>query len=281
MKIICWVLFLILSFMISSCQRSAAVNTEFSVNADKESNSKSENRTSIVDSNADKSSNSSDFKVKYPVLWNATIRHSDLIDTKNELELYSYDENQYDKPEDKNSSFFKARSGVEVDLMNCSGYLASGRLYASDDSNSSVPDWKLKISPETIAKDAKAKIERCNLYKEQDSAKDKVPLSNAFAVAPMNKSRVEITISDIDTKKVFVSLPEDIKEWANSKVNLEFWKREKDNLTLSHDSWADLDGDGKIDLVYIYGYDDEEHGYGIVLYLINGKWKNIGGSSPA
>lgn len=266
-----------------SCQ-SPTTNSEFiDDKTNNVSNSVSENVEPNSTSKNDKYSDPVDVKSIDSVLWNATIRYADLIDTNTELSLYSFDENQYDKPLNKESPYFKARGGIDVDLMNCGGYLASGRLTGSVDSTSSVPDWNLKISPETIAEDAEAKIKKCdaNNYEGADITTKDPALSNAFAVTPSNKKRREIVIGDTDTKKVFASLPKVTKEWANSKVNIEYWKREKSNLTLGRDNWTDLDGDGKIDLVSIFAYTDEEHGSGAVLLLVKGKWKEIGSSQPA
>jgi len=48
------------------------------------------------------------------------------------------------------------------------------------------------------------------------------------------------------------------------------------NLSLKEDNWTDINGDGKIDLVFAFTNYDEEHSSGVIMLLVNGKWKDIG-----
>lgn len=266
----------ILLFTVSACQLSSTVNSDVVVAATNGNDNKTENRQPEASPKPKPNVNPTKIKSEYPLLWETTIRYNDFTDTQTSLSLFSYDENQFEKPDDKNSPYYQARSGVEVDLMNCGGYLASGRLYSSqEESNFPTPDWMVKIASETVAKDVEAKIKRCNIYTENGMpSRDEIG-SKVFAVAPRKNERRNITVREVDTKKVFRSLPKTTREFLNTKAALAAG-RKKDDLSHQDDIWTDLDGDGKIDLITISAMYDEEHSSGTVLLLVNGKWKVIG-----
>lgn len=166
---------------------------------------------------------------------------------------------------------------IIVDIMNCAGYLGSGSISYSTKIENIVPEWRLTFSIQTVASDALDKIKKCSKTPPDNEA---FQSSEAFAVAPTNDQRKNIKTSKVDTQKLFASLPADVKKWLNSDINVKIWERPKNNLSLISDNWTDVDGDGQIDLIQVYGYNDEEHGHGIILYLDKGKWKEIGGISP-
>lgn len=281
MKISALVFIIIALSSLSACRQSTVVDSDFVSAATNGTNNKPENIQPVKSPTPTIDTTLVEIKSKYPLLWETTVRYENFTNTETPLKLFSYDENQFDKPPDKTSPYYQARRGVEVDLMNCGGYLASGRLYSPDPSTNTAPAWLVKIAPETVAKDVAAKIKRCNFYMQNDAPTMENPInSTVFAVAPHKEMRRNITIGEIDTKKVFRSLPKETREMLNTKDALA-GGRTKDDLSFQSDNWADLDGDGKIDLVKVYAMYDEEHGNSIIFQLINGKWENIGGGSQA
>ncbi len=131
------------------------------------------------------------------------------------------------------------------------------------------PNWRLKFTPETITTDGVEKIHQCDA-----DQKDGLIDSSAFAVTPRNEDRKTIKIGKVDTKKLFASLSKDTQKWLNNKYGSDI--REKNNLSLKNDNWTDIDGDGKIDLVFAFTNYDEEHSSGAIMLLVNGEWKDIG-----
>lgn len=175
---------------------------------------------------------------------------------------------------ENNTSDIKTNEYVTVDLMNCGGYLGRAILSkdATDDS-SRIPSWKTEQT--VFAADASQKLSQCDTTPGSEFM-----VSGAFAVAPIEDKRKSIVIGKADTQKVFRTLPKDVTDWRNSKVNIETWKYPKSDLTISNDIWTDLDGDGSIDLIDIFGCHDEEHCSDILLMRLDGKWKNVGGVEP-
>ena len=156
---------------------------------------------------------------------------------------------------------------VEVDIMNCAGYLGSGE--ARYDSGDGL-HWKIKfVSATAIAADAAEKVKQCNAEQQGDYV-----ASAAFAIAPGDNKRRDIKIGKVATRKLFASLPKDTQKWLKNEYASDVHK--KGDLSLQEDNWTDIDGDGKIDLVYAFTNYDEEHSSGVIMLLVNGKWKDVG-----
>lgn len=167
----------------------------------------------------------------------------------------------------------KPNEYVTVDLMNCGGYLGRAILLKDTTDVSRIPSWKTEQA--VFAANASWKIRQCDTTPSSEFM-----VSGAFAVAPTEDKRKSIVIGKADTQKLFQTLPKDVTNWRNSKVNIETWKYPKNDLTISNDIWTDLDGDGSIDLIDIFGCHDEEHCSDILLMRLDGKWKNVGGVEP-
>ncbi|MGI8787730.1 MAG: hypothetical protein ACR2HG_08230 [Pyrinomonadaceae bacterium] len=206
-------------------------------------------------------------ELKNPMIWAGDISVEDEKVISRDNVIWSNDE--LDKVLDKSEIGTK----IEVDIMNCAGYLGSGNISYLSKIEDTVPEWKVSIIPETIAKDAIEKVKQCD--GEPDST-GKFISSSAFAIAPRNNNRRNIKINKINTEQLFASLPKDTKKWLNNKFALDAGRR-KNDLSLRFDNWTDIDGDGKIDLIMLSAaYNDEsDSGIGIML-LINGIWKDIG-----
>ena len=158
---------------------------------------------------------------------------------------------------------------VEIDIMNCAGYIASA-----------VTTYKgvvreVKITTETIAKDAVEKIKQCSL-----SPNSEIIGSDVFGIAPADSKRRNIKINKIDTKKLYNSLVRDIAAIKKIKKPKEETTPElkgtKGSLSLKEDNWTDLDGDGQIDLIEFYDAPcGEKDTCTWIFRLIDGKWKDI------
>jgi len=282
MKISLLMLFFVALFTVSACQRSAAVvNSETIVPATGDNDNKIKNSQPVATLTPETTRTPVKIKSKYPLLWGTTVNADDFINTESPKKLFSYDEEQYERRSDENSPYYQARSGVEVDLMNCGGYLASGRLYSSDEkSNFPPPNWRLKIALATIAKDVEAKIKKCSFYSMEQIAAGEKFTSPVFVVAPQKDTRRNITVGEVNTKEIFRSLPKEIKEILNSKVALAAGRTKDDLSILQNDNWTDLDGDGQIDLIDV-SIPNEKQSSGMVLLLVKGKWQVISRTQPA
>ena len=184
--------------------------------------------------------------------------------------------------DDENPEYNQIGMVVDVDILNCAGYLVSGKMYKEGNYG-----WRFEPMPKTVAADATTKIERCHTVTEPEDNSEGV-FTGAFAVAPQDKSRQKIKIGEVDTKKAFASLPKDTKRWLNeekvfykTEYGAKFRRKNKLNLSLKEgDDWTDIDGDGEIDLVYVSSIcnveDTEGDNCGRILMKINGKWKQVG-----
>lgn len=159
----------------------------------------------------------------------------------------------------------KTGSFADVDVMNCGGFIASGKMARNERG-----EMRLKIAPGNYAADAADKIKQCA---EREESEEKFITSKAFAVAPGNAQRKVIKTAKVVTKKVFESLPADARESHGKK---------RIDLSQMTDIWADLDGDGTIDIVEISATSEEESGRGVILLRgTGGTWKRIGSTGPA
>lgn len=206
----------------------------------------------------------------YPTVWTVVFDLKDFNNLNESLTVWSAENPKHNKLLDETSSKYKTNSGVEIDLLNCAGYLASGKIYIAKNSkpDAESPDWRLKINRETIAKDAEEKIRQCDVPFE--IKKDAVPFNQAFAVSPNDNQRRKIKIvGEIDTQKLFGSLPENFQKEAEPSDLRKRHKLSK-SLGLFYDNWTDSDGDGKIDLIQLF---TEKRA--VILFLENDEWKEI------
>ncbi len=169
---------------------------------------------------------------------------------------------------------------LKADILNCAGYLTTGTLIKTGEDG-----WTLELPSDLERNTFSQKIRTC------DPAKiDNYASSDVFVVVPSNSKRANAGIIK-NQKDLFASLPESAKKWANKKINLKGPFREKQtgdpegrkiNEFLDSDAFADLDADGKIDLVSISGQcANPEYSCSILLYFHNGKWSQIGYIKPA
>lgn len=166
-------------------------------------------------------------------------------------------------------------TNLEVDLMNCGGYLASATItYVR------LETWSIAIKADTVANNVKEKIKACGGQTDDDLLS-----GQAFAVAPRDTKRTSIRIGKVDGRKLFAALPKDIQTRINQRLKFEPRDKQKQSLSLANnDSWTDLDGDGKVDLISIESNcktDSDDYQCTTILRLINGKWREIGYILPA
>lgn len=180
------------------------------------------------------------------------------------------------------SSLDKVGAAFEVDVLNCGGYLFSGTAVKYRDEDWKIERWRIEILPETIALDANEKIKQCDGSPEDDGTF----YSDAWAIAPKVSKRKNI-ITDIDKQQVFNSLPNKTRKWLDQKIvknpNECCERKEKGVVSVKEqDSWADFDGDGKIDWLKVVGIDKEtmerkgdSFTITLVFHRIKGKWTDL------
>lgn len=187
-------------------------------------------------------------------------------------------------PNDKNKEisikmddFFgyaEIKSGAEFDILNEYGFLAKGKFVKYvEPSKNSKGYWIVEILKDTLRTDFVELSNTRMLEMEKES-----PTIPAYGVFPAKSARENIRSGDkVDMSEnaisrrqaVFMSLPDEIKENANvysQKGQLEYPNR-----------WADSDGDGQIDFVYIRVRCEAEPNShcGKYLYLQDGNWSEL------
>jgi len=154
--------------------------------------------------------------------------------------------------------FAKVETGasVAVDVLNCSGYIATATASLNEHQA-----WEVKIIPETIATDAVEKIKACD-----SSPESKYISSNTFAVAPIVEKRKQIKLNKLEKPSTY-TLPIGVQIWAEGDIG----------------NWTDTDGDGKVDLVSISGKcgTSEENICTRVLSWNGLRWIEIAYTKPA
>ena len=173
--------------------------------------------------------------------------------------------------DDEEEAKFYPDNKVELDIVNCAGYIAS----AATNYKTKSGMREVKIIAESIVPDAVSKIKQCF-----EKPNDKIIISDVFGITPRADKRKDIKIKIIDTKKLYDSLIKDIAEMKKVKKSEENtepqFKGTKGNLKLGDDNWTDLDGDGQIDLIKFHDtHCDEKDTCTWIFRLINGKWKEI------
>lgn len=176
--------------------------------------------------------------------------------------------------EQRESPVVDDKTTIKINVMNCAGYLGSG-LARYDTGNGIY--WKLQMISETMPADILEKFKQCS-DANADGEPDSIIMRSAFAVESQEDKRQNITIRPVDTRKLFASLPKETKKLLNNKYNSE--RRKKNNLSLTNDSWTDINGDGNIDLIDL-STNCGDFECSLILYLIKGKWIKIGEVQPA
>lgn len=268
---ICGVLFCFCLTLAWACSFSSASSDKLKFNANHLPDiSPNVNQSGEIQTSTEKNT------VKYPLVLVGSI---DLQANKVEItenQVWTDGRDGKDIQDAKETDFLPTAIGeeVEVDVMNCAGFIVKGKAVQESEDGG----WKLKPIPQTLAADASEKIRQCAppIYSPEDTS----VTGFAFAVAPANNNRRNIKTGKTDPKKLFASLPKATQVWADG--NTKEPGRKKGTLSLNEDNWSDIDGDGKIDLVVVYGScQNDEFSCGSLLFLINGKWKEIGYFVPA
>ena len=171
----------------------------------------------------------------------------------------------------KDVKFSPPESGtqIEVDIINCAGYLASAKMKYDI-----TYGWQVEIISESTASDLTEKVKHCAWEPDSEYVS-----STAFAVTPREEKRKKIKLENPDLQKTFSSLPWSVQSWAKKLAS-----RKTETLSpKSFDDWADTDGDGEIDLVQINGYcsSSEEYICSRVLRKLYGVWIEIAYTMPA
>jgi hypothetical protein len=218
-------------------------------------------------------------KVKHPIVWSVVFDLAEFRKFSKDIVVWYGDDENYVNLLDENSKEYKKHGGVEADLMNCAGYLVSGIIYVAEKPTPEAeePQWRFKPSSETVAQDAERKIRQCAIPSNESDPDKEGIYNQAFAVAPPDKSRRKIVISNLsDTSEIFATLPEEFKKWANENVKKDsLYDRPENRLSLKNDTWTDLNGDGVIDLIQISAFTDNNKTRTSILWLSEGQWMEI------
>lgn len=158
---------------------------------------------------------------------------------------------------------------IEIDLMNCAGYIASATTTYRGTMR------EVKLIKKSTATDAVQKIKQCSTVNNGE-----IFISDVFGITPREDKRKNIKIGKIDTKKIYDALAKDIKQIKKIKnpegETTPQLKGTKGNLLLGDDNWTDLNGDGQIDLIEFHDTPcDEKDTCTWIFQLIDGKWKDI------
>ncbi len=166
---------------------------------------------------------------------------------------------------------------TDADIINCSGYLASAKMiYTAEEK------WSAVIIPQTISKDAVEKIKLC-----RRSVDSPYLSGDAFAVPLQKTERKQFNPEKSALQKLFSSLPQSEQTWANCTEILDrnnCARKEEGVLSrIVGDDWADIDGNGEIDLIILKGNCGKTGDYTCskTLKWTGSNWVEIDYSKPA
>ena len=174
---------------------------------------------------------------------------------------------------------------TDVDIINCAGYLMSGRAQKRG-----IYGWEFEVSPESVASDAIEKMKQCDSFSDEKRKKENLLIGNhIFAIAPIDKMRRNVKTSNLDATGVFAQLPHNVQNFLNdTRFDTDYVQRPvKNEISVKNgDNLADIDGDGKVDLISFETIcsedaDPEGDGCGFIFMKINGKWKQVGSMQKA
>lgn len=138
----------------------------------------------------------------------------------------------------KNASAAQTKEIIEIDIINCAGYLASAKLeYTSEGLG------KAELIPDSKAADYIEKIQLCDYAPD-----DPYVSSSAYGVISNGMSRRNFKLENPDLSKTFLSLPWSVQVRVNEETKFGYHKA---LLLEDLNDWADTDGDGGIDVVSI------------------------------
>ena len=147
--------------------------------------------------------------------------------------------------------------------------------------------WEFEAKIKTIAQDAIDKMKHCSFFTEKERKEENLLVGNyIFAISSNHTTGKNVKSLNPDAKGIFKQLPKDVKEILNYHNN-SFQRRVKNKIsTKNGDQIADIDGDGKVDLIFfdpICSDDPNSEGdhCGFIFMKINSKWKEVGATNKA
>jgi hypothetical protein len=167
----------------------------------------------------------------------------------------------------KSDTIPKELEEIRVDIINCGGYLASGKaIYLGEF------EWKVELIPDSVASDMGEKMKKCG--SQVGSVDDYV-----IAVIPKN-SRQKSWKTEISGSEAYHLLPYNLQEEADCITD------EKGVLSTGQgDDWLDTDGDGKIDFIRLsvscQSRCSDAYTCTATYKLIKGEWVKMSFSRPA
>lgn len=198
------------------------------------------------------SKTSAEVTVDKTTVWSGAISVINITEKAPVNVVWSNDDADVAKLKDANAT-------LAVDIMNCAGYLGTGKVAFNE-----RKELRFEFASDGIAADAVEKIKACA---DEQEAEEKFTTSLAFAVAPADAKRKEIKTAKVDSKKLFASLPAEITKQLTAN---------RGDLAKLTDHWADIDGDGEIDLIAVSTMTPSENSIGHIFLRRGGKWEPIG-----
>ena len=171
------------------------------------------------------------------------------------------------------------KPGMVFDVLNCAGFVARARVVGpAGASREEQYGWRVEVVPESARADAAAAQGRCAGGGDSLAAEAR---SRALAVYPSREGRNRITVGGAhDLSAVYASLPDEARK-CHAAAHQAYPEYPLGSL----DSWTDVDGDGKIDLVVLTTTCDctpqSDLLCQLILRLSDGKWRQMARITPA
>ena len=161
-------------------------------------------------------------------------------------------------------------STVKMDLMNCTGYLATANITFRGLNQEEV--WTAELTEETKNTNFEPKLLECK-ENPNDEFTRKYLSDSIFFIAPSQEDRKKVrNVRNPDWKNILQTIP---FEWRKiAKLSLTATKKQTEECI---GNWLDSDGDGKIDILTLCAFNDENGGYIYerVLQLKDGSWREV------
>ena len=172
------------------------------------------------------------------------------------------------------------KPGMVFDVLNCAGFVARARVVGpAGASREEQYGWRVEVVPESVRADAAAAQGRCVGGGDDSLAAE--ARGRALAVYPSREGRNRITVGGAhDLSAVYASLPDEARK-CHAAAHQAYPEYPLGSL----DSWTDVDGDGKIDLVVLTTTCDctpqSDLLCQLILRLSDGKWRQMARITPA
>lgn len=166
-------------------------------------------------------------------------------------------------------------STVKMDVMNCTGYLATAHITYRGLNQAEV--WTAELTAETKNLDFRAKLLECK-ENPKDEFTQKYLSNTVFFIAPADEKRKNVrNVKNPDWRIILPTIP---FEWRKiAKLSLTATKKQTEECI---GNWLDSDGDGRVDVLTLCAFNEESknengaiHIYQRVLQLKDENWREV------